>query len=185
MTIDEVTLDRPKVSTTFSVICRFCRLGLFRFALTFSTEISTPLQVVPALEWVRRIRSLFLTTFLFHRRMGKRNSSSFWLINTSFALILRWYISDASINFQIFQDSYQNISFPNSAISSYPRKIPGSTFLSMNSHLIFLWRRMIFNHSSNGSSSRLSCDVFSVWQKVLDISKITTARHRIWPPLFI
>ena len=42
MTIDEVTLDRPEVGTGFSVICGFCRLGLSRFALKFSTEIFAP-----------------------------------------------------------------------------------------------------------------------------------------------
>ena len=39
MTIDEVTMDEPKIVTDFSVICGFCLLGLFRFALNFSNEI--------------------------------------------------------------------------------------------------------------------------------------------------
>ena len=39
MTIDEVTVDRPKVGTGFSVTCGFCRLRLSRFTMKFSAEI--------------------------------------------------------------------------------------------------------------------------------------------------
>ena len=42
MTIDEVTLDRPKVGKGFSVICWFCWLRLTRFAMKFSAEIFAP-----------------------------------------------------------------------------------------------------------------------------------------------
>ena len=45
MTIDEVTLDRPKVSTGFSVICWLYRVRLSRFTLNFSTEIFTPYKL--------------------------------------------------------------------------------------------------------------------------------------------
>ena len=88
LTKDEVTLNRPKIAKGFSVICWFCLLRLFRFALNFSTEIFIhSLQVVPATEWVLGNRSLFPTILLFHLRLGKQ---------TSFALILRGLISDAS-----------------------------------------------------------------------------------------
>ena len=72
MTIDEVTLNRPKIGTGFSVFCWFCRLRLLQSTLNFSTEIFPSLLVVPALEWVLGIRSLFLTILLFHLRMRKR-----------------------------------------------------------------------------------------------------------------
>ena len=42
MAIDKVSLHRPKIGTSFSVICWFGRLRPFRFALKFSTEIVTP-----------------------------------------------------------------------------------------------------------------------------------------------
>ena len=55
---------------------------------------------------------------------GKMNSSFFCLINTSFALILRRSIFDASI-FSKSLGLLSNIFFPN----SQPRKIAGNTFL--------------------------------------------------------
>ena len=42
MTIDEVTLDRAKIGTGFSIIGWFCGLRLSRFALNFSTLQTTP-----------------------------------------------------------------------------------------------------------------------------------------------
>ena len=42
MTMTEVTLDRPKISTGFSVISWICRLRPFHFAEKFSTEIFAP-----------------------------------------------------------------------------------------------------------------------------------------------
>ena len=42
MTTGEVTLDRPKVGTGFSVICQFCWLRFSRFTLKFSTGIFAP-----------------------------------------------------------------------------------------------------------------------------------------------
>ena len=68
-TIDEI-LNRQGVGTDFSVICRFCRLRLSRSTLKFSTEIFAPYGLVPALEWVHGIRSLFLTILLFHLLLG-------------------------------------------------------------------------------------------------------------------
>ena len=65
MTIDEVTLDRPKIGTDFSVICGFCRLRHSRFAMKFSAEI-----FAPASEWILGIRSLLLTVLLYHLQMG-------------------------------------------------------------------------------------------------------------------
>ena len=47
MTMDEVALDRPEVGMGFGVICRFCRLRLYRFIVNFSTEIFTPYRLFP------------------------------------------------------------------------------------------------------------------------------------------
>ena len=62
----------------------------------------------------------------------------------------------------------------------------------MNSRLIFRWRRMIFNHCSKTYYwpfewfFKSSCiRRFPVCQKVLDISQIAIAFHRVWPPPFI
>ena len=70
MTIDEVTLVRQKKNGQgFSVTFQFCRLRLFRLALKFSSE-PLSLRLVPALEWVLGIRSIFLTILPYHLRMG-------------------------------------------------------------------------------------------------------------------
>ena len=61
MTIDEVTLNRPKVGTGFTIICWLCRLRLSRFALNFSTEMFTP---------YRLFQPLFLTILLYHLLLG-------------------------------------------------------------------------------------------------------------------
>ena len=82
MTIDEGTLDRPKVGTSFSVICGFCRLRLFRFTMKFSAEIFAP--------YGRFQNSQSLPdSFAVPSSVVNMNSSSSCLINTSFALILR------------------------------------------------------------------------------------------------
>ena len=47
MTIDELTLCRPKVCAGFNVIFWCCRLRVFRFALQFTTEIFTPYGLLP------------------------------------------------------------------------------------------------------------------------------------------
>ena len=72
MTINEVTLNWPKVIVGFSVIFWFCWSRLFRFPLKSSTEMSTPHSMFPPwMEWVLRIRSLFQTISLHHLQMGK------------------------------------------------------------------------------------------------------------------
>ena len=45
VTITEVTLDRPKIATGFSVISCFCRLRPLLVALKFSSEIFTPYRL--------------------------------------------------------------------------------------------------------------------------------------------
>ena len=113
VTIDEVTLDWPTVGTGFSVIIGFSRLRLSRFTMKFSADIFASLRLVPALEEVLGIRSLFLTILLYHLLLGlwillpfmTSTLLSHWLfedkflisdefiifcpINTSFLLILR------------------------------------------------------------------------------------------------
>ena len=126
MTRDEILLNRPKVSSGFSVVSWFCRLRPFRFALKFSTEIFTPYRFFPASEWVLGIRSLSLTISLYHLPLGQ------WI-----HLLFLWYqfffrvdSPDAS-NFSKSSTSAIRISrlqIP-PAISSYPRKIPDRTFV--------------------------------------------------------
>ena len=50
MTMNEVTLDRPEVGTGFSVICGFCRLGPYRVAVKFFSEIFSPYGSFPPLS---------------------------------------------------------------------------------------------------------------------------------------
>ena len=131
MTIDEVTLNRPKIATGFSVICWFSRLRLFRFALKFSTEIFAPYRLFP--PW--------------------SGHSEFVVSPWQFCCtICDWeyefiiFLTDQ--HFFCFDSSRVNIwcvpTFPNlprflsrylfskvlSASRSWPRKIPGRTFLS-------------------------------------------------------
>ena len=88
MTIDEVTLDRPKVGTGFCVICGFCRLRLSRFTLMFSAEFFAPHGWFPSWsgfsEFVVSPRQFCCTTCNW-----EMSSSSFCLIRISLALILR------------------------------------------------------------------------------------------------
>ena len=83
------------------------RQGLQRHLLILSIE--TPpvhlevlhrdlrsLQVVPVLEWILGILGLLLTILLFHLLLGIWLSSPICEINTSFALMFRGLISDAS-----------------------------------------------------------------------------------------
>ena len=51
VTINEVTLDRPKVSSGFSVNFCFCRLKPFRFVLKFSTKIFALYKLFSLLSW--------------------------------------------------------------------------------------------------------------------------------------
>ena len=96
MTIDEVTLSRHGLQRHLWILS-VETLPIHHELLCWNLR---SLRLVPALEWVLGIRSLFLTILLFHLRMGKTNSPSFWLINTSFALILRGYTSDV-FNFSL------------------------------------------------------------------------------------
>ena len=95
MTIVEVTLDRPKVGTGFSVIFRFCRLRLFWFAWNFSAEIFTPYRLFPF-----GIRSLFLFFLLYHQLLGIWTHHLFgWSI-----LPLLWFSEDKCL---------MHLNFPN------------------------------------------------------------------------
>ena len=127
--LDEDTLDRTEVGTGFSVICWFCRLRPFRFALKFSNEIFTPYRF-------SRLRSgfsefvvspwQFCCTICYWDLKYYPNCG----VNTSFALVLRGRVSDASM-FSNSSMSATRISpfqiLP--AIDAYPKNISGNTFL--------------------------------------------------------
>ena len=103
MKIDEVTLDRPEVGTDFSVICWFCQLRLF--------VVSSWQFCCTICDWDNE--------FII-----------FWMVNTSFALILPglniWCIqlsksSRSAIKISPFQIPPR--------LAHKARKIPGCTFL--------------------------------------------------------
>ena len=93
MTINEVTLNRPEVFPGFSVIFCFCRLKPFRFALKFSTEIFTSLQVVPTFGFSDSVVSSKQVCCSICDWEYKNILCG---VDTSFALSLRAWISDAS-----------------------------------------------------------------------------------------
>ena len=131
MTIDEVTLDPPEVSTHFNIICWFCRLRLSRFTLKFSAEMFAPYGTVRAFEWVLVTRSLFLTIFAVPSATGNMNSSSFLCCQI---LLSGWFFEDKFLMRQLFPNLLKSAirispSQNRPAISSKPRKIPSDTFL--------------------------------------------------------
>ena len=114
---------------------------------------------------------------------------------TSFPLILRGWISDASMFSKSSKSAIRISAFQNlSEINSYPRKIPGKTFLPSWWSLdeFSRWHRMILNRCSKrnywpfewfSESSFVRC--LPICHEVLDILQIATAFHRISPPFFI
>ena len=96
MAIEEITLKTPKVSSGFTVICWFCRLRLYRFALHFSTEIFTPYKMFP--PFLSGFSKIVVSAWQFCCVICWENKKLLLCrINTSYALILGRYISDASI----------------------------------------------------------------------------------------
>ena len=129
MTIDEVTLNGPSVSSGFSVVSCFCRLKPFWFALKFSTEIFTSYRLFPPWsgfsEFVVSSKNIAVPS-----AAGTIKSSLLCGVNISFALSLRGWIPDAS-NFSNSSMSATRISpfqIP-PAINAYPRNVPGKKFL--------------------------------------------------------
>ena len=59
MTISDIPFDRPEIIAGFCVIfCLVECLSLLRTSLKVSSEIFTPLQVGPALEWIFGLQDL-------------------------------------------------------------------------------------------------------------------------------
>ena len=120
MTTDEILMNRPKVSSGFSVIFWFSRLRTFRFALKFSTEISNPYSLFPPQSGFSEIMVSSwqsCCTSNLHPLCG---------VNTSFALILRGQISEA----RMFSSSSRSATIISlfhipPAINAYLRNIPG------------------------------------------------------------
>ena len=93
MTINEVTFDKPRVSSGFSVIFCFCRLKPFRFALKFSTEIFTPYRVVPDFEVGSRNSWSLPDNFAAPSATGNKKYSPL------FGVIISFCIDSSRINF--------------------------------------------------------------------------------------
>ena len=94
MTVEAVTMDQPKVGTGFSDICFFLPVETPPIRLEFLLWDLHSLQVGPALEWVLRIRGLFLTILLYHlpleikKKIAPFCSQYFFCINLRNCLFL-------------------------------------------------------------------------------------------------
>ena len=128
MSINEISLSRPKVASDFFVIFGFFRFKLFPIASRFSAE-TVSLRSIPVSEWVLGIRSFFLIILLDHLLQetqilhlfgfsGLLVHSVFWDIS-----LMRPTFSNSSIS-AIRMSPFQI----SPAIQAYPRKIPGKTF---------------------------------------------------------
>ena len=164
MTIDEVTLDRPKAFQRH-LLCLLVETLPIRLEVLHSDFHSS--RSVPALEWVLGIRSLFLTVLLYHPLLGIWIHLLFCDINTSFALIL-WGLSVFHLSvcatapriFTNFYPSQVRILFCTDKIESIdhqdlvPRQRPGDS-LDSSSSLRTLWSAVIEspNFSARGRAS--------------------------------
>ena len=116
MTIDEVTLDGPKIFAGFNVIFWFGRLRLFLFALKFSTETLTPHGLLP--PWIVspwQFRCIFCQKK--YKFSFSQSYQDFFRIKSSGINFWRFHV------FQFFKVCYQNISFPHSPLRSM--HVPG------------------------------------------------------------
>ena len=134
MTIDEVTLDRPKIGQGFSAICGFCQLNLSRFTMKFSAEIFAPYGWFPPWsgfsEFVVSSWQFWCTIYKWEHEFNN------FLFRDDSSKINIWRIQ----LFQIFQVCYQNISFPNSSHDQLIAKKDSCLYFLaklMNSCLIF------------------------------------------------
>ena len=202
MTIDEVTLDRPKVGTDFSVICLFLPVEtLSRFALKFSTEIFTPHSRFLSQSGFSKFvvySCQFCCTIL---QIGNMISSSFCLVNIGQHLFCICFFEDkyptASNVSKSSKSAIKKCPFQiPPTISSYPRKIPGKHFLVSNWWIIawsFGESKMIFDKCSKRNwlvllkwfSKSSFIGRLPVGQEVLDVSQTAMAFHRVRPPPFI
>ena len=129
MSIDEVTLNRPEVGTSFSVLFCFCRFETLLVRLKVLHWDLYSLRFFPASEWVLGICSLSKTILLFH--LVLTGTMNFFLISI---LLSRWFCEDKfpdASNFSKSAKSAIRIS-PlqiHPALSSHPRKIPDRTSL--------------------------------------------------------
>ena len=116
-------------------------------------------RLVPALEWILGIRSLFLTILLYHLQMGIWVHHLFvWSVFLS-----RWFFEDTDLMHPTFCNSsrsaYQNIFSSNSSVPQAVWLVFGMVLQNV------FWIRS-----------------FPVCQEFLDISQIATAFHGIRPP---
>ena len=147
------------------------------------------LRLVPALEWILGIRSVFLTILVHHLQMGT------WIQQL---FVSRWFVEDKYLT---------HPTFPN--LPGLLSKYLLSKFLPRSAHsqerFLFVlscqideflpdlsWSRMIFNHCSKSYdrpfewfSKSSFIGRLPIGQEVLDVSQTAMAFHRVRPPPFI
>ena len=158
MTMNEVSLNGPKLLPIYCVFFLFFRSKLFPIAVRLSVEIALSSWWIPVSEWVLGIRSLFLIILLNHLPQEIQ--------------ILRLCGLSGIISHSVFWDIFlMHLTLPilQSQQSAYllPKIPPANKACPGRSPQIFVHLR------------------FPVCQEVLVISQIATAFHRIRPPLII
>ena len=192
MTMDEVTLKRPEVSPGFGVIFWFCRLRPFRFALKFSTETFAPCRLFP--PW-SGFSEFVVSSWQFCCTICYREKYSLVCgVNTSFAVILGGWISDASM----FSNSSMSATSISPLQNNHRDWCISDEYSCQNCLaelvkpcLVSCRNRIIFNHCTKRKFSTFKwfsespfIRSFPICQEVLDISHIAIAFHRISPPCF-
>ena len=95
MTLNEISWDRPKITCGFTMSL-VVRLKKTRLILREDYLILLLCLGCPGLRWMFSEPDLFQKVWLFHLRLGIWKCPPFWCVNTSFALSLRAWSSDAS-----------------------------------------------------------------------------------------
>ena len=129
MAINEVTFNRPKISSGFSVIFWLCRLGLFQFALKSSTEIFTPYNLFPPLSG---FPEFVVSSLQFCCTICCWEYEFFSLLWDQYFRI--GFFEDKFLMcpyFPILQNPQSECPLSRflTTVNAYPRKIPGKTFL--------------------------------------------------------
>ena len=191
MAVNEVSFHGPKVIYRFTGIWKW----VFRWwkrPFWFSKKI----YVTFTSNWMFPYQggcsqTLFLPKiFLFHLRLGNMKFPLLCSVNTSFALSLLAWSSDAPSP-QFFNVCFHNVSFPDSPSLCITEKYTWQDFSSklMQSRLVFRRNRVTFDHCSKRyywSVKRHSEPPFTwclpIRQEILNVSQIGIAFQRFRPP---
>ena len=194
MTINDITLNGPKVFVKSFVIFWFFRSKLFPITVRFSAEVLPPCGPLPPrggfLEFV-------VPSWQFRRAICHRKYKFSVLLVFSELLLhsVFWSICLMHPIFQFFNIRNQNVSLPNSprdqGISDqnswkyFLHELMNSRFVSLGDWEIFHqcteWNKWSFE----GLPKYSFAWCFPVGQEILDIPKIAIAFHGIWPPFII